>query len=121
MRIGLANTGRPFLFYTKTTMIQYIDYQGQKLPYRTSYLAFTWFEEEMGKPYTQIDEQSPKEVEALFFYSLKAGHRAEKQEFSIKREDIPDILDEVYPQLIEKGVEALEGKQKKSLMRRIFG
>jgi hypothetical protein len=81
-------------------MVHYLDYLGEKLPVRITFRVQESIQIETG-----IDVED-KEVVAkagltllipILYYALKAGFKADKKVFDIKREDeeyLRDILDE---------------------------
>lgn len=102
--------------------MMYLEYNGEKLPYNTSYIAYKKFEELTGEPYSKYDDSKSKHVEALFWGSLIAGHKVAKQELKLNQEDVELILDSVYPQIIAESVKVMrEVAKKKSLLLRLFG
>ena len=73
--------------------VKFITFRGEKLPLRISYYAITRFQEETKVNIPQIDEDV-KYLEVLLWYSLVAGHNAEKKELKITKDDVAFILDE---------------------------
>lgn len=82
-------------------MIEYLNYKEQQLPFRVSYYALKHYELETGKSISSLTEE-PGSMEILLFYALEAGHKAEGKQFTLVREDMEMLLDEVYLQFAEK-------------------
>jgi hypothetical protein len=77
--------------------IAYLDYKGEKLPFRISYYALKHFEAETGNSIASLSDKM-ENMEILIFYALEAGHKADGKTFGIKREEMEFILDECYAQ-----------------------
>jgi hypothetical protein len=73
----------------------YIDYNGEKHPFRFSFLAIRDFQNETGKDVENLDEDYNLYVPFLK-YGLKYGYKAENKEFNLKESDIELMLDEVF-------------------------
>lgn len=78
-------------------MVKFLEYQGEKIPVKIRFKALRDFQNETGK--ADLDNASFAEIEVLFWHAYKSGVASSKSEgFSLKfkREDMEDILDEVY-------------------------
>jgi len=80
--------------------VQYITYQNEKWPIRVSYYCVKKFQQETGKGIEEI-ENDISLLEPLLWYSLIAGHQAEKRHMTLKREDMEFILDESMSEFSE--------------------
>jgi hypothetical protein len=76
-----------------SNLVQYITYKDQKWPVRISYYCIKKFGQETGKKIEEI-ETDISLLEVLLWYGLVAGHQAEKQPLTLKREDMEFVLDE---------------------------
>ena len=74
-------------------MVQNLNYLGEKYPIRISYYAIKNFQTETGKDISELDEDI-SHLETLLYYSLVAGHRAEKKEMTLTKDDMEFMLDE---------------------------
>jgi hypothetical protein len=74
-------------------MVKYITYQGEKLPISLSYIAIKGFEEDSGESIEVLDKKISN-LEIVLWHALRAGYKAERKEFNVKREDVEWILDE---------------------------
>lgn len=85
--------------------IAYITYDKKKYPIRLRYLALEKFQEETGIKFQEMgvsDEgQKLKYYEPLLFFSLESGAKAIKKELTLKREDMPEVLDECMWEFIQ--------------------
>lgn len=78
-------------------MVQYLTIKGKKHPVRISYFALKMLKAEAGVSLENIAKQDDfSAYETLLFYSLMQGAKVTEQEFTIKREDIEMIMDEVF-------------------------
>lgn len=78
-------------------MVQYLTIGGKKHPIRISYFALKMLKAEAGVSLEDIAKQDDfSAYETLLFYSLMQGAKVTNQEFTIKREDIEMIMDEVF-------------------------
>lgn len=77
--------------------VEFITYQGEKLPINISYMALKRMRKELN-----VDIENPKNLdqfeilEPMLFYGLQDGYRIEKKEFSFKMEDMELILNECW-------------------------
>jgi len=78
-------------------MVDYLNYDGKKLPIKISFSALNAFEKETGLTMSKIGEEL-KNHEIILWYALKAGHYKAKEEFKIEREEVEWILDECLGQ-----------------------
>lgn len=76
-------------------MIEYLDYKGNKLPFRVSYYALKHYQLETGKDISEIGEDMGN-FEILLFYALEAGYKATEKPMPYKRDDMEVILDECF-------------------------
>jgi hypothetical protein len=76
--------------------VKFLKYEGEKIPYRISYLAIKGWQEETGKSLNDLDEVDKDLglLEPLVFHAITTGYKVNKQEMKFKREDIGLILDE---------------------------
>lgn len=79
-------------------MVQYITYKEKKLPVRISYLALKKVALEKGMDLGSMDTTSlsPELMEGLLFYGLVSGAKAEGSTLTLTKEDMEDVLDEVF-------------------------
>ena len=79
-------------------MVEYIEYGDEKLPVRLTFTAINKFQEETNQSIEALGhmETNLKLLEPLLYYGLEEGFKAEKKEFTIKRQDMSDILDETW-------------------------
>jgi len=71
----------------------------KKYPVRVSYYALKMLKEDLGHGLSITDDGTDYEAyETLLFYALKKGHQkvTPEVEFPFKKEDMEDIMDEVY-------------------------
>lgn len=86
-------------------MIEYLEYKGEKLPFRISYYALSKFQQETGLSIDTLETEIDTNIsvlEPILYFALEAGHRSEGKEFKIKREDIAFLLDEVMNEFMTK-------------------
>lgn len=81
-------------------MIRYITYKKTKLPVRISYFALKMLKAETSKPLTELKDDDYEAYETLLYYALMQGHKKAEKEFTIKREEIEDIMDECFFEFI---------------------
>lgn len=90
-------------------MVEYIEYQGERLPIRVGYYALKHTISELEKV-SKTKENITMETllagdigayEPLLWYSLQMGARATGVELKYKREEVEFILDECMFQFIE--------------------
>lgn len=81
-------------------MVRYITYKKTKLPVRISYFALKMLKAESNKPLAELKEDDYEAYETLLFYALMQGHKKAEKEFTIKREDVEDIMDECFFEFI---------------------
>ena len=78
-------------------MVRYITYEEQELPIRVSYFALKKLKEDLGRGLSIEDDGTDYAAyETLLFYALEKGHQKMKLPFTFKKEDMEDIMDEVY-------------------------
>lgn len=69
-------------------------------PVKISYYALSRLQMETGLSPEDIS-QNMNLLEPLFFYSIEAGCKETGQQFDLKREDVPFILDDVYTEYMK--------------------
>jgi len=79
--------------------MNYLNYQGNKLPVRVSYYAIKHFQLDTKKPIDDIDDDISL-MEVLLYYALQAGHKAEGREMTLTRDQMEMILDECMDEFI---------------------
>lgn len=72
----------------------------QKLPVKVSYGVYKNFGNETGKSVEAIDE-SIELYEPLLWFSLISGHKAQRKELKLKREDMEMILDDCFQEFVD--------------------
>lgn len=79
-------------------MVKSIRYKSKEYPLRISYYALKKLGNEKGIKITDMDTDSfaPEMMEALLFYGLESGAKADGKTLDLKREDMEDMLDEVF-------------------------
>lgn len=81
-------------------MVQYLNYNDEKIPVKIAFRALKNFQEETGKNMTSLDgDLSFKDIESLFWWGYESGCKSAKSEGfkqKYKRSEMEDILDEVY-------------------------
>lgn len=106
-------------------MVEYINYKGEHLPFRTNMHAIKCAVKETGKNIYEVFENLEKDgqtsmndlfenldiFESLLFYSLQAGHNFKDKEFLIKREDATYILDVCFQEFYKGMIKTLYGDQ----------
>lgn len=108
-------------------MIRFIETQSYgKLPVRVSYSALKQYQLETGKEALSeegmLDNMFTGELEILLFHALKRGFKLQGKEFTLKKEEMEDVLDEclfefikIIPEFFPKGQqEELSNLPKKS-------
>jgi hypothetical protein len=84
-------------------MINYLEYKGEKIPYRISYFALSRWSSETGKTTDELDEIDTNMtlLEPLIWFAIVAGCKAEGMENPLNREDFPFIMDDIFEQFVE--------------------
>jgi hypothetical protein len=87
-------------------MVKHFEFKGEKVPIRISYYALTNFKKETGTDWDELDKKEEKSqdlgvYEPLFFYGIESGHRAEGKEFKFVREDMFEIMEESFMEIIK--------------------
>jgi len=80
--------------------MNYLNYQGKKLPVRVSYYAIKHFQLETKRSIDDIDDDISL-MEVLLYYGLQAGHKAEGRDLGLKKEDMEMVLDECLDEFID--------------------
>jgi len=78
-------------------MVDFIEYDGTKLPFRLDYAALALASGELGG-FDKIDNMANHHI--VFWYGLVAGHKFAKKELNIKREDAIWVLDTCYDKFL---------------------
>ena len=100
--------------------INYLDYQGEKVPYSIGYFALSQWQEETGKSLIDIDslEDNLLMLEPLFFHAVIAGYKIVDKLNKRSREELQFVLDLCWLQFIAgmkdffpKGVKAQTAKE----------
>ena len=80
---------------TNRKLVHYVEHEGQELPFRVSYMAISKWQAETKKDLGDLDEVTTDLtlLEPLFYQALVVGHKFEKRELKIEREDVEMILD----------------------------
>ena len=81
--------------------VEYIKYQGKKLPIKVGYYTLKMLQQEHGMD-LMTSQNELAAYEPMLFYALKQGHKVEGKEFPYKMEDMVDILDDCLFEFIEK-------------------
>lgn len=80
--------------------IYYIDYEGEKLPFKFSHRAIQEFQE-------KYNESDIEKINDIAFYKpvlklgLKYGYKADNKEFSMTDDQIDDLLDDIFYEMPE--------------------
>lgn len=74
--------------------VEFITYQGEKLPVKIGYYALKMMQSEHKTNVGDMEELAL--YEPMLFYALKQGHRIEKKEFTYTMDDMVDILDDCF-------------------------
>ena len=76
--------------------VKFLKYEGEKIPYRISYLAISEWQKETGKGLNDLDDidKDMSLIEPLFFHAIATGYKVNKEEMKWSREQISLILDE---------------------------
>ena len=83
-------------------MVRYITYEEEEYPVRVSYFALKKLKEDLGRGLSATDDGTDYEAyEKLLYYALQKGHQKMKQEFTFKKEDMEDVMDEVYVEFMK--------------------
>jgi len=80
--------------------VEYIKYKNKKYPVKLGYYALMMLQKEHGVSMEGI-EGNIALYEPLLFYSLEQGAKATKQELTLTRDDMIDVLDDCFFQFIE--------------------
>jgi len=81
-------------------MVDYIKYDGKDYPIKIAFAALNNFEKEAGIPLTAMGEEL-KNHEILCWHALVAGHKMEKKEMTLVREDVEMVLSESLKQFMD--------------------
>jgi hypothetical protein len=76
-------------------MVEFITYQGQKLPIRVSYYVLMMAQKESGLNIMEF-EKNLESQQLILYYALVAGHKMAKKELTLTKEDMIWVLDECY-------------------------
>jgi hypothetical protein len=91
-----------------------IEYKGEKLPIRLSFKAMKMFKDVSKKNILNITEDlEPADIEHLFFCSYVSGCQKTNIAQKYKREDMEEILDDVYFEFVNLIPEFFEVDKKK--------
>ena len=99
-------------------MVEFINYEGKKLPIRIKYFALLNFQKETGKTFDEVQADTRKAkkkgdeidmvelfnmMQPLLYYSLISGLKAvdKKAKLAYDREDMFDILEECFVEFTE--------------------
>lgn len=103
-------------------MIKEIDIKGKKYPVKVSFNAEKHLQKEYGISPSEL-EGNLEAIECYFYYSIQSGCKETGQEFDLKREDIPFILDDclldfmlMLPEFQEQMAEDI--KKKRELLKK---
>ena len=77
-------------------MVRFLECKGQELPIRVSYYALKKMKQSLGRTVSLTDSSDYDAYEELLYHSLVKGHKEEGIEMPFKREDMEDVMDEVY-------------------------
>lgn len=75
--------------------VEYIEYNGEKLPVKVGYYVLKMMQSEHGADMTDVTKQLALN-EPMLYYALKQGHKLEKKKFTYKMSDMVDILDDCF-------------------------
>lgn len=80
------------------TQVKFIEYEGEKIPYRLAYYALNELKKETGKGLKDLDslDEDMELLEPLFYHSVISGYRVLHKKCPYKRDDILTILDLCY-------------------------
>jgi len=81
--------------------IAFIKYKNQKYPIKLGYYALKMFKADAGTNIEAIKEDDYEAYETLLFYSMKQGAKRQNTEFTFKKEDMEDILDDCFFEFIQ--------------------
>jgi len=75
-------------------MVKYINYDGKKYPVKIGYRVL----KNLQKDGIELDHAKDdlSVYESLLYYALQAGAKAGGEECSLQKEDMEDVLDEVF-------------------------
>lgn len=75
---------------------------GTKLPVRLAYTAMKYLKEETGQDVVRLTASSFNfaSLEVLLFHGLRSGHKAEGKEMPYTRDQMEDLLDEVFNEFV---------------------
>lgn len=76
--------------------VKYLDYKGDKLPYRVSYKSISKWQEETGKSLSDLEEIDSQLslIEPLFYWAVVVGCKYDGIELKYKRDELEDVLDD---------------------------
>lgn len=81
---------------TTETKIYQLEYKGQNIPIRIGYWAMKQLKIETGKDFAEISSNDFDLFETFLWYCLVRGYKELEQPIPFKREQMEDIMDEVY-------------------------
>ena len=94
--------------------VSYINYNGNKVPFRVSYKALKHFDQETGEDHIKIlngEIEDYNLTELLYYYCIENGYEAINQECPFTKNDIEDIIDECFDQLVSAAKDFFSSNQ----------
>ncbi len=82
-------------------MVEFITYKKKKYPIKLGYYTLKMLKVETGKDFDGIKGDDFDVYETLLFYALKQGAKVTEVEFTFKKEDMEDVLDDCFFDFIE--------------------
>jgi len=82
-------------------MIEYLNYEGKKLPVKIGYYALKMLKAELGKEMSDIGDDDFTAYEILLFYGLEMGCRKTHTKFTWKKTDMEMLMEEVFYQFLD--------------------
>ena len=75
--------------------VEHITYKKKRLPVKLGYYALEMLQKEHGATMDAIQGDMSL-YKPLLFYSLEKGHEIAKTEFTLKLEDMPNVLEDCF-------------------------
>lgn len=85
-------------------MVEYIEYNNEKIPVRISKYALTMLKKETGKTFDEIINENDLELyDVMIYHSIVSGYKAEGKELPFTREDAEwfNISEDIFWKFIE--------------------
>lgn len=81
-------------------MVYYLDYQGKKLPVLIDYSVLKKFQQRSKGTLTELQDRMEL-YEPLVYLALQRGAKIEDEEFTLKLNQMEELLNECYWQFLE--------------------